>query len=346
MVLLIYKKLIGDRIMKKITMTDIAKHAKVSQATVSRVINNHPNVNDEVRKRVNDTIKDLNYLPNKAAQTLKNKNTHIIGVSMADIQNPYFSDLIAEIEKEARENGYSIILHNTAYNPLTEIEIFNIFQSRQVDGIIYVPTSNYSLSKVQSLNIPVVSVTLPVQGIDSVYLNHAQGGSLAANHFIKQGHTKFCILAQDYKNCPKSRGFVQEVYEQGMNTENITIIDVETSLVTRYQIRERIIEFFNTHSKLDFTALFCSNDAEAQDFIQISNERGIRVPEDLAVIGFDDTYIAKSNKITSIHQPLPEMARTCLKIIFDKIATSEPHEPLDIQLTPNLIIRNSTNPPK
>ena len=332
--------------MKKITMTDIAKHANVSQATVSRVINNHPNVNDDVRKRVNETIKDLNYLPNKAAQTLKNKNTHIIGVSMVDIQNPYFTDLIAEIEKEARENGYSIILHNTGYNPLIEVEIFDIFQSRQVDGIIYVPTSDYSLSKVQSLNIPVVSVTLPVKGIDSVYLNHAQGGSLAANHFIKQGHTNFGILTQDYKSCAKSRGFIQEVYEQGMNTENITIIDIDPSLVTRYQIRERIIEFFNTHDKLDFTALFCSNDAEAQDFIQISEEHGIKVPEDIAVIGFDDTFIAKTNKITSIHQPLPEMARTCLKILFDKIATSQSHEPLDIQLTPNLIIRNSTTPPK
>ncbi len=328
--------------MKKATMNDIARKANVSQTTVSRVINNHPNVNSEVRKRVNQAIKELDYLPNKAAQTLKSNSTHLIGVSVPEIPNPYFANLISELENEARLNGYSILLQNSGYNPMTEIENMDIFLSRQVDGIIYVPTSDYSLQKIRSLNIPTVAVTLPIASLDSVYLNHALGGSLAANHLIKQGHTHFGILTQKYATCPKSNGFMHELYIQGMDTENVTVIDIDSYALNRYQIREEVNRYFNTHEKLAFTALFCSNDGAAHDAIHAAREHGIRVPEDLAVTGFDDTFVAKINKITSIHQPLEEMARTSLKIIFDRIAHPQERAPLDIQLTPSIIVRKSS----
>ena len=329
--------------MKKATMNDIAKKANVSQTTVSRVINDHPNVNPEVRKRVNQAINDLHYLPNKAAQALKSSNTHLIGVSVPEISNPYFANLISELENYARLNSYSILLQNSGYNPMTEIENMDIFLSRQVDGIIYVPTSDYSLRKIRSLNIPTVAVTLPIASLDSVYLNHAQGGSLVANHFIKQGHTRFGIITQKYATCQKAKGFMHELYIQGMDTENVSIIDIDSLALNRYQIKEEVSRYFNTHEKLAFTALFCSNDGAAHDAIQAAREHGIRVPEDLAVTGFDDTFIAKMNKITSIHQPLEEMTHTSLNIVFDKIANPQERAPLDIKLTPSIIIRKSSS---
>ncbi len=327
--------------MRKPTMNDIAKHANVSQATVSRVINNHPNVKDEVRKRVKDSIIELNYSPNKAAQTLKNNNSKIIGVSLCDIYNPYFIDLIGEIEKQARSSGYSLLLHNCNFNPITEVENMDIFSSRQVDGIIYVPASDYSVQKIKSLNIPTVAVTMPVETIDSVSLDHQLGGALVAKHLLKQGHTRFCCLGQ--KTDIKFSGFIQELYLQGMNGDSVDFIEIKDDSVSRYQIRDDICKYFNSNAKFDFTAMFCFNDPAAYDFIQIATEHGIKVPGDIAVVGFDDTFIAKINKISSIHQPLEEMARLSIKIIMDELESPQVRESVNIKLSPSIIVRGSSS---
>lgn len=328
--------------MKKATMTDIAVKAEVSQATVSRVINNHPNVNEEVRQRVQAAIKELGYIPNKAAQTLKNQNSNILGVSITDINNPYFAELTAEIEKEARRLGYSIILHNTGYNPLTEKNNLDQFISRQVDGIIYVPVSDYNYEKVRKLPVPVVSTTLYTQDLDSVHLNHPQGGALAASHFIRQGHTKFAVFSE--VDCRKTKGFLNELYSQGMNVNKDNYIEITEVPSTIYSLREYVNNYFEKNPHPDFTAVFCGTDAAAFDFMQVAQEHGLRVPEDIAVIGFDDTIIAKINRITSIHQPLEEMARNSLEIIIDKINNpQQQREPVDIKLTPTLIVRESSD---
>ena len=328
--------------MKKATMHDIARDAQVSQTTVSRVINNHPNVNVAVRERVMNSIKKLNYVPNKAAQTLKKQNSNTLGLSITDLNNPYFAELVSHIEKEARNEGYSILLHNTEYNPLIESSNIDAFLSRQTDGIICVPVSDYNHERIRSLNTPTIAVTLPIEGVDSVYLNHPQGGALAANHFIKNGHTKFGVLSE--RGCFKARGFIQELYAQGMTFDNENYIEVKEISNRIYNIKHDIEDYLCSHNSFDFTAIFCGTDASAFDFTQVAHDKNLKVPEDIAVIGFDDTIISKINRISSIHQPLQEMAQTCLKIILEKINHPQTtRTPVDIQLTPTIIVRDSSN---
>ncbi len=248
--------------------------------------------------------------------------------------------MIGEIEKQARSSGYSLLLHNCNFNPITEVENMDIFSSRQVDGIIYVPASDYSVQKIKSLNIPTVAVTMPVETIDSVSLDHQLGGALVAKHLLKQGHTRFCCLGQ--KTDIKFSGFIQELYMQGMNAEDVGFIEINDNSVSRYQIREDICQYFLTTAKLDFTAVFCFNDPAAYDFIQIAMEHDIKVPEDIAVVGFDDTFIAKINKISSIHQPLEEMARLSIKIIMVALKSPQHRESINIHLPPSIVIRNSS----
>ena len=120
--------------MAKMTMKEIAKKAKVSQPTVSRVLNGHKGVSEDIVNSVMKVIEEVGYVPNKAAQTLKRSSTNIIGICIREIYNPYFVEIIDSLEHEARKNGYNILLHNSKFNPVTEWENIQNFVSRQVDG--------------------------------------------------------------------------------------------------------------------------------------------------------------------------------------------------------------------
>ncbi len=327
--------------MKKITMNDVANYAGVSQSTVSRVLNNSSKVNDVVTNKVNEAIETLGYIPNRAAQTLKSNKTQIIGVSITDIFNPYFVELIATIEKECRLKGYSILLHSSNQNPLLESENIDNFISRQVDGFIFVPTSDYNLEKIKNCNIPNISITSPIKGIDSISLNHIEGGAISAKHFISKGHSKFAAIAKN--DDEKLIGFLSEIESQGYNINPSNIFEW-TIANTVYERKIEINKILDKRKKeLDFTALFCTNDTTANEFIKLAQERGYSVPKDISVIGFDDTYISKTNAITSVSQPLDKMVQNGLEILLEKMENNNKRQPVDLRLSPVIVPRGSTN---
>lgn len=325
--------------MSKLTMKEIAKLANVSQATVSRVINGNKSVNEEAAKRVLKVIEEVGFIPNNAAQTLKRSHSNIIGVCVTETFNPYFVELIDTLELEARKRGYNILLHNSKHNPITEWESIQNFIARQVDGIILVPNGEYNIQRLNKLAIPTVIITKNRESLDSIGLDHMQAGKIAGENFIYAGHKKFGFIGTVPDE--KYLGYKSVLYENGFELNSL--INVKQTSTNNFLIQQDIEAYFNQADRLDFTCVFAANDIMALEFLKAAQKRGLRIPEDISLIGFDDTYLAKIMGISSIHQPIEEMVKTTIEILLNRIENEVSSEKINIQLAPTLIERKSSN---
>ncbi|OES45890.1 hypothetical protein BA724_17255 [Domibacillus iocasae] len=325
----------------KITMKEIAELAKVSQPTVSRVINGNKTVNEEAAKRVLKVIEEVGFIPNKAAQTLKRSRSNTIGVSITETYNPYFVELIDHLEGVARKNGFSILLHNSNRNPILEWENVQNFIARQVDGMIIIPTGEYNIERISKLSIPSVVMTQNRKHLDSVGLDHVFAGKMVAEKFIHLGHKSFAFIGTKPSD-DKFYGFKSAIIENGFHFDENQFIPLEESSVNNFLMRRDIENYLNkVGNNIDFTCVFAANDIIALEFIKAASERGINVPDDIIVVGFDDTYLAKIMGISSIHQPIDEMVKTTFDLLMDRLENEVHPEPIQIKLKPTLIERNS-----
>lgn len=327
--------------MVKLTMKEIARRAKVSQPTVSRVINGRKGVSEEIVDAVMKVIDEVGYIPNKAAQTLKRSRTNIIGICVKEINNPYFVEIIESLELEARKKGYNLLFHNSKYNPVTEWENIQNFVARQVDGIIIVPTSDFNLERILKLNIPTVVITQSRKMLDSVEVNHLQAGKLVGESFIHAGHKTFGYVGEEQSG-EKYHGFVNVLLENGFTFDPQNFIQVHETSHNSFMIRRDIEKYFEQTDKLAFTCLFAGNDLMALEFIRVAQERQIRIPEDVSIIGFDDTYLAKIMEISSIHQPIGDMVKTTLEVLLNRIDQETSSSLVNILMEPTLIERKSS----
>lgn len=326
---------------KRITMKEIARLAKVSQATVSRVINGNPDVNEELAARVLKVIEEVGYVPNQTAQTLKRNQSKLIGVSVSEMYNPYFVELVDHLEDKARKLGYNIILHNSKHNPILEWENIQNFMTRQIDGCVIVPAGNHNLERLGKLPIPVVSITQTVEQLDSVAIDHFKAGKLAASSFIRAGHTSFAYIGK--ADDEKFLGFASGLYEHHLPVSAARVLELEQTSDDHFLVRQRIEKHFRTFDEFPFTCVFTENDIIALECIKLVEERGLKVPEDISVIGFDDTLLSKIMGISSIHQPIEEMVGTTLELLINRMEGKLSPDIVSIQLEPTLITRRSSN---
>ncbi|CAM4446698.1 LacI family transcriptional regulator [Paenibacillus endophyticus] len=327
--------------MEKMTMKEIAKRARVSQPTVSRVINGHKGVNEKIVSAVMKVIEEAGYVPNKAAQALKRSSTNIIGICVKEINNPYYVEIINSLELESRKNGYNILLHNSNFNPVTEWENIQNFLSRQVDGIIIVPTSDFNLDRISKLDTPAVVITQNYKYIDSVGLNHLQAGKLAGEKFIHSGHKRYGYIGAE-QDGEKFYGFVNVLQENGFSFNPEHFIQVHETSNSTFMVRRDIEKYLDQVQKLDFTCVFAENDIMALEFMRTAQERQISIPEEVSIIGFDDTYVAKIMEISSIHQPIEEMVKTTFEILMSRINQKISSSLVNMLMEPTLIERKSS----
>lgn len=255
--------------MAKLTMKEIARRAKVSQPTVSRVINGHKGVSAEIVNAVMRVIEEAGYVPNKAAQTLKRSSAHIIGISVKEIYNPYFVEIIDSLELEARKHGYSVLFHNSKFNPVTEWENIQNFVSRQVDGMIIVPTGDFNLERISKLDIPAVVITQSPAMLDSVAVNHIQAGKLAGESFVHAGHKTFGYIGEEQSG-EKFYGFETVLQENGFAFDSRHFIQVHDTSSNSFMIRRDIEQYLDQAGRPEFTCLFAGNDVMALEFIRVA----------------------------------------------------------------------------
>lgn len=321
-----------------ITMTEIAKLTGVSQPTVSRVLNGNKNVDPAIRDRVLACAKEHDYQPNVLAKSLQGRKTMLLGVLVTDISNGFFADLTKQIEVEARKSGYSIILFNSDYNPRNEQEYLDVFRRYRVDGVLAVPIRETSMEwqeYVKKLDVPVIAVTRRAQGLDSVYVDHLQAGAMVADYLAGRGYRRFLFIGKDYDG--KYVGFRQAMEAKGFGDQT-----VNTVYENDEQLRKTVQSWFR--SGWSRAAVFAGNDIYALRVQDALRELGMSVPGNVGVIGFDDTSTCRylNPRLSSVSQPMEQMAREAVARLLDRIEHPGARELLDLPLQASLVIREST----
>lgn len=323
-------------------MKDIAKALGVSQPTVSRVLNGKTNVKLETKQMILDYIEEVGYRPNLLARSLKQNNSKLIGLCVPDLSNPYFVEVTTILEKLVRKNGYSIIIKSSNQSPILEWESIMDLSSLQVAGIIFIPCSSINLDSIKSTKIPTTIITQVRDLFDSVSISHIKGGALAANWMIKSGHTNIGYLGSDSPNSLKFKGFKEALNKNNFNIDSSNIIRLSEFASSNEDISRDIYEFLKKIDQVSATAFFAANDVIALEAIKAFKEKGYRIPEDISIIGFDDTIIAKLMGISSIGQPIEDITKMGYEYLLQRIEESSKLPIRKTLLEPTLVVRGSS----
>ncbi|MFC4322286.1 LacI family DNA-binding transcriptional regulator [Litchfieldia salsa] len=327
------------------TIEDVARLAGLSRTTVSRVINNHPYVSIEKKQLVISAMNQLGYVPNSAARSLRNQKTGMLAVLIPRITNPFFSQLIESMEIEASDKGYQLIVCQTRYSKKKELTYLNLLKTKQVDGVIMASIQNdWELIEGYLQYGPIIlcneedeNATVPV-----IHVNQEYGGYIAAKHLVDQGHQRIAFSCRSLQSkVAKKRevGFLKALKEADLTfDENFAFRDA-ASIQDGKEVFHRIREMKDKPS-----AIFSSGDEVAAGIISEARRYGWRIPEDLAVIGFDNQAIAELMQptISTVHQPIQQMASIALATLVDRLHSKKFHLRQDHILTVELVIREST----
>ncbi|MDR1540807.1 MAG: LacI family transcriptional regulator [Clostridiales bacterium] len=321
-----------------ITMTEIASLTGVSQATVSRVLNGNSSVSPETAKKVLDCAKEHQYQPNFIAQSLVGNKTFLIGLVLSDISNPFFAELAKAVESEARNKKYSIILFNTDYSLEREESALEILKRYRADGLLFSPASwsPEVVEKRMQYDMPMVSVTIDMGKIDSVYVSHFEAGEKIARHFLKMGYENFIFAGG--KDDDKEKGFLSGLSKDGVNLDkHYFYIDSHDDDEMKTNLAERVCLAKNV-------GIFAHNDIQAVKIAEILKELKLEIPHDAALAGFDNTFLAKitTPALTSIAQPIEEMGKLAVERLMEKIDGVDKEKCVRYQLDTRLISRGST----
>lgn len=317
------------------TIRSVAKLAGVSVATVSRVLNQSGYVHMETEKKVLKAIKELNYAPSIVARSLNNKKTNTIGLILPDITNPFFPELARAIEDVMQLYGYTVVLCNSDGSIEKEKEYIEILKQKYIDGII-ISSSNFVIDPELFSQIPIVTLDRHVtsNNIPSVEGENYEGAKFATEFLLSTGCKRIAHLQgpNTIRNaCERRDGYVDTLKEKGLFDENLVVAadyDIKKATKVTFEMLER-------DPKID--GIFAGNDLMAIGALKAIQLRGLRVPDDISVIGFDGITLGEMvyPELTTIAQPIYDMgaiaARMLVKLI-ENIPLESTHYKLDVQL--------------
>lgn len=299
------------------TLKDVARETGLTVGTVSRVLNNRGYISDRTRFRVHEAMKKLNYRPNEIARGLSKQATNTIGVIVPHIRHPYFAELIANIENEASKKGYKILLFNSRYKEEKEWECMEMCAASRVSGIVLC-SGNVDTEKFRGLNVPLITLERDLQnGTAMIECDNEQGGRLATKCLLESGCRDLIHISGVADTVmpadDRAKGFRVECEQAGVRYDVIATSFSEYSQIEYYRLLEEVLL-----ANRDVDGIFASSDMIAAQLLQICHRHGIRVPEQLKIVGFDDVSLASltSPPITTIHQPIKEMAREAVSLII------------------------------
>jgi DNA-binding LacI/PurR family transcriptional regulator len=331
-----------------LTISDIAKLAGVSRATVSGVLNNSPTVSERTKTKVLAIIEKHNYRPNAIARALALKQTGVIGLLVKDISNPLYSQIAMGVEELCVDNNYSVIMGNTNTQPERELSKINLLKRRQVDGLILLPVQKGvdmgHLWELRKENYPFVLLA-EVPGIqaDLVRADDEKGAFEAVDHLIKLGRRRIGYICGPETAMASDRrleGYRRALIENNLVPREDLVITCGWRLEHGYQAGLRLREGNNPMPD----ALFCYNDSVALGLIRALTEGQIDVPDDVAVVGFDDAPTSGflETALTTVAQPAHRIGYRAAQVLLDRIHAKNNSSPFQsIFLETHLVVRES-----
>ncbi len=322
--------------MEQITIKEIAKLCGVGVSTVSRAINNHPDINEETRKKIMDTIQEYNYIPNKSAQNLKRVESRTIAVLVKGISNPFFGAIIEVLQKGILHNGYSFYLHQVEEQE-DEVEVaIRLEKEKRLKGILFLGGMyQHPSERLGMLTVPAVLVTvnlgLPesINKCAAVSIDDEAESYRMVDYLCRKGYKRIALITpvqtDESVGAARLAGYRRALRDHGMSEDESLIQfmrrDSKTYTIENgYQVTKKLLERTS-----DFDCLYCIADTLAVGACRALIEAGYKVPEDKAVAGFDGTDMAQyyNPSITTICQPREEMAKMAVSLLFDMIHKKE-----------------------
>lgn len=320
------------------TIKDVAKRANVSVATVSRVLNNTGYVNIETRKIVLIAIKELDYTPSELARSLFKKQSNLIGVIIPHLTSYFFAELLEALEDAVMDKGYRLMIFNARNDQEREEKFLSVFSQYHLSGLI-IATQLNSIENYKKLKLPMMAIDHHIgDGIPSVSSDNVQGGQLAAEHFISQGHQKVIhFRGASFLMTVKER---DQGFKEKLKAHQIKIIDEDLDFNTPDV--QKIEAILKLHP--DAQGIFCDGDLIAMHVLRAASLLGKRVPEDMEVIGFDDLRLNSIIKptLSSIKQDIKTIAELTIHGLIERILHPENKLPQHQTLPVTLIKREST----
>jgi DNA-binding LacI/PurR family transcriptional regulator len=332
---------------------DVAKKAGVSISTVSNVINGTKYVSDELIIKINDAIKELQYEVDPVARSLKNKKTMTIGVVITNINRIFFPQVIKGIQDRAAKHGYNITFFNTNDKFQEEKRFVQMLESTWADGIILDSVADINderyfkyLSSLGNAkkSIPVVSLERRMDslGINSVVVNNYHGGGLAAKHLVECGCRKIVHITGPLSSCivqDRLNGYKDELKKNSLDIDDFRIVEGDYSPLSGYHAMKQVLL-----SGIDVDGVFAANDQMAIGAIKAIKENGLIIPEEIKVVGFDNTFVASivEPSLTTINVPKYKMGDSAVEMLVKRIEQNTDNQRV-IEMPINLIVRQSTD---
>ncbi|AZN42770.1 LacI family DNA-binding transcriptional regulator [Paenibacillus albus] len=334
----------------KATIYDVAREAGVSIAAVSQVINGKGKISEERRAAIFSVMEKLSYKPSVIAAALTGKKTFTLGLLVPDISNPFFAEIARAVEDQGNIHGYSIVICSTDNRDERGENYLSLLEQKRVDGII-IGTGmggKEMLEKLLAKSVPIAAIAREMPGldVDTVVIDDYEGGRLAARHLIELGHKRMAVLSESAK-IPSSqeriRGFRDELAEAGLELPEASVKASERDLVK--DGKRNAFALLETGERP--TALFCCNDLLAIGALQAAKDLSLRVPDEVSIIGFDNTILATVTDpaLTTIAQPTDKLGQLAVDLILGKHEPAQPGTLKRVVLQPELIVRQSTGRP-
>ncbi len=326
------------------SLEEVAKQARVSTATVSRVLNNIGPVRASTRARVIKAIEELKYHPNLHARNLAGGKSRTFGMIVSNLENPFFFDVFKAAEEGARENGFEIFLANTDYNPEQLVQSMRLMLGRRVAGLALVisemdPTLIQELS---DLDIPAVfyDVGSPKHNITNITVNYGKGIERVVHYLHELGHKRMAFVSHHSSLGPlgiRERVFRETVAEFASNIDWKIVASTDGIEGGRQATREILA------SDLHPTAILCVNDFMALGVLHELRESGIRIPEDVSVTGFDNIKLAEVScpSLTTLHIPRDRIGQLMMQVLT-RPSTAREACGRKILIDPEFVVRGST----
>lgn len=331
-----------------ITIYDIAREAKVGIGTVSRVLNGSPHVSDETRRKVLEVARRLNYQPHTYAQRLAKQRAYAISALIPFFTNYFFIEVLRGVQSKISELGFDLVLYGVN-DPSTQVEhyIQKSTHRGKVDGVLFFSMKfpEYYVRYFTQRGIPIVLVDTYHPKFDSIIVDNFRGAYLATKHLIELGHERIGMITARLESVPAKQrfdGFKQALLDHGKKFYDEFFVeteDVRHDGFNREAGYQACKEILNRKVGLP-TAIFVSSDIQAIGVIEALNEKGIKVPDDISVIGFDDIELAKDFGLTTVRQPMYEMGAVAVEKLFERI-NDKKIGPRHIKFVPELVIRKT-----
>lgn len=334
---------------KKITIYQVAQRAGVAISTVSRVLNNSPNVSEKTKEKVNEAIKELNFRPQVSARKLASREPQMLAIAVPSFTTPYYNEVLKGVKDEIREMDLDIVIYNTgSKNPKEGIE--NFFNRGTADTIITISIDiDESIHhQLQASQVPIILIGSSHPEYNYFELNNRKGGFLAGEHLIKQGYKKLGMIQPAISTNAsefRKQGFLDALHEFKMPVNKDLFVTGSSTKHAGFTEEAGFEAIYEYEKRGEFPdAIFCSNDTQAIGAYHALNKLGMRVPDDIGLMGYDNIKFTKYLDLTTIDQKMYSVGVQATKRLAEIIKHPTDEKVQEI-IDPVLVARNSTKNP-